>query len=29
LRKMGFGLEGGEPGGVQMNRYLALGEEEG
>jgi hypothetical protein len=29
LQEKGFGTEGDEPGGVQINRYLALGEEEG
>jgi hypothetical protein len=29
LEKRGFGIEGDEPGGVQINRHLALGEEEG
>ena len=29
LEEKGFGMEGNEPGGVQINRYLALGEEEG
>jgi hypothetical protein len=28
LEKKGFGIEGDEPGGVQMDRYLALGEED-
>lgn len=28
LEGKGFGVEGDEPGGVQINRYLALGEEE-
>ena len=29
LEKRGFGIDGDEPGGVQINRHLALGEEEG
>jgi hypothetical protein len=29
LQEKGFGIEGDEPGGVQINRHLALGEEEG
>ena len=28
LEEKGFGIEGDEPGGVQMDRYLALGEED-
>ncbi len=27
LEQKGFGMEGNEPGGVQVNRYLALGRE--
>jgi hypothetical protein len=28
LEEKGFGIAGDEPGGVQMNRYLRMGEEE-
>ena len=29
LEEKGFGIEGDEPGGVQINRFLALGGEDG
>ena len=29
LEERDFGIEGDEPGGVQRNRHLALGEEQG
>ena len=28
LQEKGFGVQGDEPGGVQINRYLALGEDD-